>query len=206
MPTITRLVAGKRNPNRVNIYIDGQFSLALSIDEVVKRGLNKDLELSEDQILALKETDADDKVYNLLLNFLSYRPRTVKEVRDRLYKYKIKDKDTQNNFIAKLTEKGYLDDLAFARWFITSRNTFRPRSPRRISQELILKGVSRETIQAVIAETADESETIKRLVGKKLGSPRKLIVEEKQKIYGYLGRQGFAWDKIKEVVKNWESE
>jgi regulatory protein len=206
MPVITRLVQGKKNPNRVNLYLDDVFAFALSIDEVAKNNLKKGLDLSDEQITRLKDTDEIEYIYTKLLNFLSYRPRTVKEVRDRLYKYEIKDVTKQDFFIDKLKSKGYLDDLLFARWFINSRNTHRPRSKRYLSAELSAKGIGKDIIQSVSSQIGEESETIRHLLGKKLGSPRLLELAEKQRIIGYLSRQGFAWDKISEVVKNWESE
>ena len=52
----------------------------------------------------------------------------------------------------------------------------------------------------------DEKDTIMHLLDKKLGSRRILDKLEKVKIQGYLVRQGFAWDKVSEVVKSWQSE
>ncbi|PIR99304.1 hypothetical protein COT87_00265 [Candidatus Collierbacteria bacterium CG10_big_fil_rev_8_21_14_0_10_44_9] len=206
MPEITCLVQGKKNPNRVNLYLDNTFAFALSIDEVAKNGLKKGLELSESEILSLKEKDNNEYIYAKLLNFLSYRPRTIKEVRDRLHKYAVKDKIKQNLFIAKLSDRGYLDDLKFATWFIESRNTHRPRSQRMLTQELMLKGVSRTVIAEALTGVVDDSGTISRLLDKKLGIKHTLGADEKQKIYVYLSRQGFSWDKIVSVVKTWESE
>lgn len=206
MPVVTRLVQGKKNPNRVNLYLDDVFAFALSIDEVAKNNLKKGLVLSDDQVAQLKATDETEYVYAKLLNFISYRPRTVKEVRDRLYKYEVREIDKQNTLIDKLKSKGYLDDLAFARWFIDSRNTHRPRSKRYLSAELGAKGISKDIIQAVSGTISDESVTIHHLLDKKLGVRRRLEDKERQKISGYLSRQGFSWEAIKEVVKTWESE
>jgi len=206
MPIITRLVQGKKNPNRVNLYFDDKFFFALSIDEVAKYGLKRGLELTPESIEKLKDNDETDYVYAKILNFLSYRPRTIKEVRDRLYKYDIKDESKQKSLIDVLQSKGHLDDLVFARWFVESRNTHRPRSKRYLSAELKAKGVSDEIIKQVAGQIGDENQTIREILTKKLGSSRKLEIKEKQKILGYLGRQGFAWDKIIEVVKSWESE
>lgn len=206
MPVITRLVQGKKNPNRVNLYLDDQFAFALSIDEVAKNNLKKGLELTDEQIARLKDKDETEYIYAKLLNFLSYRPRTIKEVRDRLWKYDVKDPVIQNTFIERLQSKGYLDDLAFSRWFTLSRNTHRPRSSRMLMQELKAKGVSSDIIQSVIGEVSAEDVTITRLLDKKLGTRRPLEAVERQKIFGYLSRQGFAWETIREVVKTWESE
>lgn len=206
MPTITRLVQGKKNPNRVNLYLDDEFAFALSIDEVGKKSLKKGLELSLGEIEDLKKTDSDEYVYGKILNFLSFRPRTVKEVRDRLWKYEVKDEVSQNIVIDKLKSKGYLDDIAFARWFIESRNTHRPRSRAMLKMELSQKGVPKEVVEDVSKDIGDEKETILHLLDKKLGSRRSLDQATKSKIQGYLVRQGFPWDKVSEVVKNWQSE
>jgi regulatory protein len=206
MPVITRLVQGKKNPNRVNLYLDDEFAFALSIDEVGKKSLKKGLELSPGEIEDLKKADSDEYIYGKILNFLSFRPRTVKEVRDRLWKYEVKDEDSQNLVIDKLKSKGYLDDIAFARWFIESRNTHRPRSISMLKMELSQKGVPKDIISDLVATMGDEKATILHLLDKKLGNHRILGKPELVKIQSYLVRQGFAWDKVSEVVKSWQSE
>lgn len=206
MPFVTRLVAGKKNPSRINIYLDGKFALALSIDEVVKHGIKKGLELTEEEVSSYKQSDEDDYLYSKLLNFLSFRPRSIKEVRERLYKYGVTDKHAQTSFIDKLVDKKYLDDLSFAKWFVESRNTHRPRSIRALTFELMKKGINREIIQKVTKEIGDEATSIKAILDKKLGTPHKIDSETRQKVTSYLARQGFAWEKIATVVKSWESE
>lgn len=206
MRIITRLVQGKKNPNRVNLYLDDEFAFSLSIDEVAKKNLKKGLELTEEQVIALQAIDKEDCAYSKILNFLSFRPRTVREVRDRLKVYEIDDKSLQDSVIARLKDHGYLSDIAFAQWFIASRNTHRPRSKRMLAQELMSKGVGREDVNLVIGEVNDEKDSILRLITKKLGSPHKLDLAQKQKIGAYLGRLGYSWEDIKEVVKTWESE
>jgi regulatory protein len=206
MAIITRLVQGKKNPNRVNLYLDDTFAFALSIDEVARHNLKKGLELTAAQIDNLRETDESEYVYAKILNFLSFRPRTIKEVRERLKKYEVSDPTKQQLLIDRLKSKGYLDDLAFAKWFIESRNAHRPRSVRMLSQELLSKGVSREDLVVVTREMGDESIALKQLLTKKLHSPHVLEIAERQKISAYLARLGFSWGLVKEVVKNWESE
>jgi len=206
MPTITGLVQGKKNPNRVNVYLDGLFAFALSIDEVGKRELKKGLELTDIQIEEMLTKDINDKAYGKVLNFISYRPRTLKEIRDRLKQYEVDDKETQNYIIDRLTANGYIDDVAFARWFVESRNIHRPRSHRMLTQELMIKGVSKEDITLAMDSANGEETSILKVLNKKLGEHRHLESVERQNILGYLGRQGYSWELIKEVVKSWESE
>lgn len=206
MPIITRIVQGKKNPNRVNLYLDDEFAFAISLDELARHNLKKGQVITEYEVVSLKDNDESEYVYSKILNFLSFRPRTKKEVRDRLLKYDYSDPQKQLALIARLTQAGYLDDISFARWFIASRNTHRPRSIRMLFQELLAKGVSREDVSIVIDEVQDEGETIRHLLAKKLKSQHILDISARQKIYGYLARLGFAWDKITAVVKKWESE
>ncbi len=206
MPTITRLVAGKKNPSRVKVYIDGRFAFALSIDEVVKSHLKLNQDITDTEIEILKVSDNENKVYGKILNFLSFRPRSVKEVRNRLHLYDVKDVIKQNLLIEKLKSRGYLDDLAFAKWFIESRNTHKLHSPRFIRYELSAKGIGKNVLDQVMSQVLSPEVTIIRLLTKKLGNNRPLFGEERQKVTTYLARQGFAWDKIAEVVKTWESE
>ncbi|EKD47769.1 MAG: hypothetical protein ACD_65C00295G0002 [uncultured bacterium] len=190
MPQITRLVAGKKNPSRVNIYVDGLFTLALSLDEVVKQGLSKGVELSPERIQSLKAFDDAEKVYAKVLNFLSFRPRSIKEVRDRLREYQVKDPDQQDSLINRLIDKGYLDDLAFARWFVNSRNSFRPRSALQLSAELAQKGISRDLIKMVITPEIDHS-ALRKLIHKKSA------LYDRPHLVAYLARHGFSYSKIR---------
>ncbi len=189
MPIVTRLVQGKKNPNRVNLYLDDEFAFALSLDEVAKNGLKKNLVLTQAQIDKLKNTDESEYVYAKLLNFLSYRPRTVKEIRDRLYKYGVKDESDQNNYISRLKGNGYLDDLAFAQWFVASREQNRPRSLRHLKLELASHGVSHDLITLAISGQNDLN-ALNSLIAKKSSLP-------KEKLLAYLIRRGFAYDQIK---------
>ena len=86
--------------------------------------------------------------------FLEPRARSVAEVRRRLtgagYKRELVD-----GAIERLLEFGMLDDEAFARAWVESRDRARPRGERAIRQELGLKGIDRSTIDLVLSERRD---------------------------------------------------
>lgn len=203
MPIITRLVAGKKNPNRVNLYLDGSFACSLSIDEVAKHSLKKGLVLTLEQLNSLRQTDDVLHDYAKILNFLSYRPRSESEVRTRLLQYHCNDIQA---VVAKLKANKYLNDLAFAHWFVDSRTLHKTRSPRALRAELTRKGIERTIIDQVLIDLPDPRATIRRILVKKLTTPGPLSPLVRQKISGYLVRQGFAWNLVQEVVKTWESE
>jgi len=159
----------------------------------------------------------EDKFYNFTLRFLSYRPRSEKEVRDKL-KTKQVEPQIIEKIIAKLKEKKFLNDEEFARGWIENRIRFKPRSLRLIKIELKQKGIVEDIIDKMIKDKArlpspdgeanggqglmiNDLESAKKLVQKKIGKFKNL---SKQEIYQKLGRflasKGFNWDTIKKAI------
>jgi regulatory protein len=154
--------------------------------------------------------DNFEKFYNKSLEFLSYRPRSEKEVRDRLeiknQKSKIKvDESIIDKVIEKLKEKKFLNDEEFARGWIESRLRFKPRSLKLIKFELKQKGIKPEIIEKIMINDEglriNDLESAIKLVEKRIGRVKDL---PKQKIYEKLGRflasKGFGWDTIKKSI------
>ena len=194
MAIVTRLVQGKKDPTRVNVFLDHKFALSLSAEEVIKQSLAIGKNLSDDIVVSLKKTSQEEKIFSKLINFLSYRPRSEKEVKDRLRKYL---PDAPHDYILGMCDKlkslGYLNDLEFARWFAHSRVKSRPRSTRHLAQELYQKGLSKEVIANVLSEFSDDRAALRALLTKKSTLP-------KDKLISYLARRGFSWELIKEEV------
>lgn len=152
----------------------------------------------------------EDKFYNFALRFLSYRPRSEKEIRDKL-KIKYQKSNIGNltllidKVIQKLKEKKFINDEEFAKGWIESRQRFKPRSSRLIKIELKQKGIDQELIEQLFADrgsqVVDDLENAKKLVEKRIGRLRGL---NKQKIYEKLGRhlasKGFSWNTIKKSI------
>ena len=97
--------------------------------------------------------DDFEKSYNRALRFLSFRPRSEKEIKDYL---KLKTKNLElktqneivNSIIKRLKEHKFLDDEEFARWWIEQRTKIKPRAWKVIQYELKQKGIEEETIQS----------------------------------------------------------
>jgi regulatory protein len=195
MPIITRLAAGKRDPSRVNVYIDGKFVFSLSADQVLRRSLHQDTELSDQEVQDLHSLSAEEKLFTKILNYLSYRPRSRREVKLRLTTY-LKDHDNPqpvtDSMLARLDKLGYLDDLAFASWFVDSRASARPRSLRHLRSELFSKGLSREIIDKALSDYNEEI-ALQHLVAKKRGM-------DPTKLKSYLARLGFPYDLIRSTI------
>ena len=152
--------------------------------------------------------------------FLEPRARSVAEVRRRLtgagYKRELVD-----GAIERLVEFGMLDDEAFARAWVESRDRARPRGERAIRQELGLKGIDRSTIDLVLEERreavaglpGDDGEiaspdrsAAERLLARharslaRVADPR----QRRQRAYALLARNGFDPDVCRVVAASIE--
>jgi len=152
----------------------------------------------------LREASEAGKFYNKALKFLSYRPRSEKEIRDKLLGKKASE-EIINKIISRLKKNNFLNDEEFVKWWIEQRTRFKPRSVRLIKIELKQKGIGQELIDETIDHlplTIDDLESAKKLIEKRLPRYKNLSWEEKfQKIARLLSSKGFSYDIIKEIFK-----
>jgi regulatory protein len=194
---ITGLEVQKRNKERVNVYIDGAFAFGLNIMDAAK--LRKGQTLSDAEIAELQQHDAVVKAVDSAANFLSYRPRSSTEVRQNLQKKKY-DPDVIDAAMERLRTLGYLDDAAFARFWVENRDTFKPRSPMALRVELRQKGVPDAIIREVV-ESVDADDAASRAARKKLRRYRGSTVRDfKRKLGGFLQRRGFRYEVVNDVL------
>lgn len=145
-----------------------------------------------------------EKYYNLALRYLSFRPRSEKEIWDYLKKKKVQE-SLIRIIINKLKGQRFLNDEEFARTWVESRMRSKPRAWRLIKMELKQKGINDEIIESVGKSSElraqKDIEMAKRIIEKKINKYKNL---PKQEAYRKLGRilagKGFDWDTIKKVV------
>ena len=200
---ITALTAQKKNPNRINVFLDGEF--AFGLERIVAAWLRINQELSDEKIASLLNEDTREVAYQRALHFLSFRPRTEKEVRQNLLSKEF-EAELIEEVIDRLKEKRLLDDLQFARAWIENRNTYRPRGQRALAVELQQKGVSRAAIEEALAGMGDETELAEsaaRKYAKRLQGEDWVVFREK--LSAFLGRRGFSYESINGTVRRvWE--
>jgi len=147
----------------------------------------------------------DERFYTKALRFLQLRPRTEKEVKDNLLKYKA-PKDQIEIIINKLKEQKFLNDEEFAKWWIEQREKFRPKGWSLVEIELRNKGISKEIIQNLRFKNKDlredkELAKAKVLIQKNLKKFQGLSREKLfQKLGGFLTRRGFGYEIVKTCI------
>lgn len=203
MAKITALTAQKRNTDRVNIFLDGEFAFGLSATAALNLRTGQDL--SDAEIRALKDDDELDKARNIALGLISRRPRSTVEI-ERHLRNKGYDEQVIDQVVNRLTAVELLDDAAFAAYWVEQRETFKPRSRLALRQELMQKGVSRTIIDAALEEI-DESAAAQQAAAKQARRWKHLPEEEfRVKLGRYLQRLGFPFDIIRETTnRSWQA-
>ena len=198
---ITDLRQGVKNPDRVNVFVNNRFSFSLDVSQVVDLGVKKGLKISPEQLEEFKRASEFGKLYQRTLEWVLMRPHSERETRDYLYK-KIYDRKLDKSYIDRIVEKlkarGYLDDRKFAEYYVENRFVKKGVSRKRLSMELMKKGVSSDIISEVFEEGGrDEKEEILKMIRRKRSK-----YDTDEKLISYLCRQGFSYSLVREVVES----
>lgn len=180
----------KRN-KRYKIYVDDQFVFALYWQELEKFDVSIGAEIVQDDIEMINRM-LQKRGLQYGYHLLARRNYTHKEIVDRLVRADYK-RELANLIAQLIVEKGYIDDMAFAKRYIEGMKD--KKSLQQIRIHLGLKGVSRECIDDLIAETPiDEYLIAKQLFDKKLKGNLNPTTKELQAVYRFLSYKGFSRD------------
>lgn len=195
---ITDLKKQQRNPNRISVYLDGEYAFGLS--QTVAAWLQVGQMISAEKVASLQAEETRVAAFQQALRLLSYRPRSEAEIEKKLND-KGFDARVSAYVIQRLTEEGYLGDITFAKTWVENRSTFRPRSRRLLKYELRQKGVSEEHIESALESVKDEPDLAYQAGIRYAARLADLDRETFRKRLGaFLGRRGFSYGTIAPVV------
>ena len=188
--------------------VDGVYRFSLDVFQIADLGIKVGREYTEEELVALETESQFGKLYGRTLEYCLMRPHSAKEVRDYLYR-KTRDTRTKTGGIKKgfpvevtervmerLVQKGYIDDVKFARFWVENRNVLKGTSLRKITSELRAKGISGSVIEQTFYESdRSDDEELQKIIAKKRNR-----YPDDQKFMQYLARQGFGYDDIKRAL------
>ncbi len=163
-------------------------------------------EIKDDKDRIIKDVErARQKTFDRAVNLLTYKPRSIMELRTRLMEKEWTNSAIVEDVIKKLENYGYLDDAQFAKDFAASRLRQKPIGKRVLKQKLAQKKLDKETVEEAIekafAETPEE-EIIDLAIEKRLrvkGKPTEQT--DIKKFYDFLLRQGFSYDLVRDKMR-----
>jgi len=206
---ITAIVTQERNSQRANVFVDGQFAFGLQMIEAAK--LFKGQFLSDEDIAHLLGVDEQERAHEQALRFLSFRPRSEMELTRHLRQHGFSEAAIQAES-ERLSRAGFVDDQAFAQYWVSNRDQFRPRGQSALRHELRQKGVADGTIDAILQDS-DESGKAYQVALERLARWQRAnsalsmsAATLRRKLTDHLLRRGFGYQVIRETWERLHSE
>jgi regulatory protein len=205
--TKIKRIRGKRS--RYGVHLDGPLVLELSDWTIGKFGLRTGDDLDEELIDTIKSADAETQAKNIAINYLSYRPRSSKEVATHLTKKGV-DPECSKNVTRHLQSLNMIDDDRFAHAFVRDRLKRKPTGQALLRQQLLAKGISSGMADKILAELISQQsqqasalQAVKRKYQSTKHSISKLDPEKRKKrILDFLLRRGFSYDIALKTIRS----
>lgn len=206
---ITNLTSQVRNPDRVNVYIDGKYLFSLDISQIVDFKVKVGQEIDQPTLDFYKTESEFGKLYSRALEYSLTRPHSKQELKNYLFKKTLSkidkkgkkiegySKSVSDRVFERLIEKGYLDDYKFAQYWIENRNLRKGISSRKLIFELKSKGINSNIINELLDGFRDDKDEIQKIIIKKQNK------YDHEKMFAYLIRQGFSYDDVKQALKEY---
>jgi regulatory protein len=195
---ITALEPQKRHRDRVSVFLDGEFAFGLPDTEAARLRVGQTL--SEQEIAALREIDAISRAFDRAVRLLARRPYSAAEIRRSLASHEVAPA-VIDAVLARLETLGYVDDYAFAQYWVENRERFRPRGARALRYELRQKGIA----DAIIQKALDGFDGAESAYAAAQDQARRLRGLDRRtfrtRLSGFLARRGFDYDTVREAVE-----
>ena len=208
MNIITKIEEGKRNKERVNIYIDNEYAFSVNKEILYKENLKVDDNVNIEDLREIVKKDNYIKCKNSALRIVERSYKSERELKDKLL-LKGYDKDSIEKTMEFLKEYNFLSDNNYTKMYVKDKSKFQGKN--RIKFDLYRKGIDEEIIQEELSsiDEEDEREVAYNLVLKKYNVIAKRESDKyklSQKLYRYIVSKGYSYDiasyAIKKVLEN----
>ncbi|TFV86845.1 regulatory protein RecX [Blastococcus sp. CT_GayMR16] len=147
--------------------------------------------------------DPESVARGICLRALTGTPKTRQQLADLLAKKGVPE-EAAEAVLDRYTEVGLIDDAAYARAWVSSRQAGRGLARRALSSELRAKGVDAEVAAAAVDTVDDEDEraAAQRLVERKVPGMRRLDrATATRRLMGMLARKGYNGGMAAAVIR-----
>jgi regulatory protein len=205
MSTIIRIERQRGSKGRYRVFLEDGTSFFLQEELLIKYGLKPGLRVDIGRLGVWLKEDEIKIALNRAIRYLGFRSRSQKEVENYLQR-KGFCTEVVEEVIEKLKGYGYIDDMTFAKEWVSNRMRNNPKGKRTMVQELRAKGVHQNIIDNIMSTITDEEEEALALVLVEKYYKRYKGLEEREMVYRIgqaLARRGFQWELIQRVIRRY---
>lgn len=200
---ITQISKQKKERRRYNLFLDNEFRCGLYEDTIAKFALCRGDEISEKKINEI--INFDEYIYGkkTAFDYLSYRVRTVGEIRKKLKEKKISEASIEK-VLSHIAELGLTNDEEFALQLVNEKIKNKSASRKVLKQKLFEKGIKADIADEVLEKAfsqVDEKSLALESFKKFRPKQKDDLNSRRKKAYDFLARKGFDYSVIKEIVK-----
>ena len=198
------LVPDPRRPGSTRVVVNGRPAWTVPADVITALALVVGSPLRGEVVERLDQAADEEGAFRAALRALERRAHGERELGIKLER-KGHLREAIAPAVARLRTLGLLDDVAFARAYIASKNE-RGRGPLRLRHDLAMLGVSRDVAERALAEltagVADPLEKPRALIARRVGQLASLPMEaRRRRLIAFLGRRGYRGSDARTLVE-----
>lgn len=202
--TITRIEVQKRNPKRRSLYVDDVFVGGVDEEVVHRLGLRSGQPVDDATLEHVLLQEERRRVREAAYRYLGRRAHSEQELRTKLSRRGF-PVALIDEVLAQLRDRGYVDDLEFARAYVRNQMATNPMGPTALRAALLKKGVDREIADRVVQETlaeTDELELATQIARSRASRYAHLAPQKaRERLGALLARRGFSYEVITEILQ-----
>jgi regulatory protein len=211
---VTKIEPGRFKKEFVTVFFGTEFHLKLHQDVAAAYRLAEGAEVPEEKIAEIKAAGRKKEALEYAMLFLSYRPRSQREMSERL-KRKGFEPEVTAAVLEDLKNLRLIDDSQFARDLAESRIKNRLQGDARVREDLIRKGIDRKLAEDAVRDLSDaeredvpdEDERAYQALVKRRNQIHNADDRTVQRrLFGYLSRRGFAYDTVERALQRFKRE
>ncbi len=197
MPKITDIQFQKRNKQRANVYIDGEFAFGVEMLTVMQMGLKTGNEVSQNDLKqAVFQSDVS-VAFGKAVDYLARAMKTERQMRTYL-SGKGYGEDVVDVVMAKLKDYGYVDDKRYAKLYVEQNCA--TKGEIRLKHELTQKGVGKNVVETFCEQDSETSRLNATHLAEKYMRNKPCDKATLAKLQRYLLGRGYNYDVINAVV------
>ncbi|MFN3385408.1 MAG: regulatory protein RecX [Candidatus Thermochlorobacter sp.] len=200
--TITAMAAQAYRPERIKLFIDGEYRFSLSLKLVASLGLKVGQSLSAEETAALQTAAALDDAQEAMYAMLARRAHSRKELTQKLRRKGFAD-DIIAQALQKAEAQGLIDDQAFAETFVRRRRRQTELGTRKLQAELYQKGISHHIVQRTLSGMEKDEEALCYAAAEKKWKALQKepdAQKRRRKLFDFLLRRGFEWELVQRAT------